>query len=141
MTALVDKKHTDTLEYYGSAKEIALEDDRIDTDIHIVGWERKMRIRALSFAQMEKINKNARNKDDGKIDQEQWTYWTIKEGVIMPGFTIASAQELAENNGHFVRELAENIWELGRISQKQWNEFIEAQTKASEIEKTGNPDV
>lgn len=128
------------LDYFETPKEVTLEDDRLEIDIHVSGWQKKMRIRALSFAQMERINKSSMDKE-GKIDSEQWVYWTIKEGVVRPGFTLPMAQELAENNGSFVRELADEIWELGRISKRQWDAYIETQKRLAEIEQTGNPDV
>jgi hypothetical protein len=128
------------IEHYTAAKEILLEDDRLEIDIKITGWSKMLRIRALTFGQMEKINKLSKDKDTGKLDSELWTYHTISEGVIIPYFTITMAKELADNNGAFVRELADEIWELGRISRVQWDKFIEQHTKLEELEKTGNPD-
>jgi hypothetical protein len=130
----------DEIEYFDSAKEVTLEDDRIETDIHIQGWGKKMRIRALSFSQMESINKKAADKDTGKLDHAEWVYNTIKEGVVRPLFTYNSAKELADNNGEFVRELADEIWQLGRISKRMWDTYILEQKRLSELEKTGNPD-
>src|SRR5688572_22227551 len=105
----------DEVEYFENAKEVTLEDDRIETDIHIQGWGRKMRIRALSFGQMEIINKKATDAKTGKLDHAEWVYNTIKEGVVRPFFSYNAAKELADNNGEFVRELADEIWQLGRI--------------------------
>jgi len=127
-------------EYYTSAKEITLEDDRLEIDIKITGWSKMLRIRALSFAQMEKINKLSMNQETGKLDSELWTYHTICEGVLIPRFNLPMAKELADNNGAFVREIADEIWELGRISKTQWDKFIDEHTKLAELEKTGNPD-
>ena len=114
------------IEYFGSAKEIALEDDRIELDIHVIGWSKKFRIRALSFGQMEKITRNARD-EKGDIDNEKWVYWTLVEGVIRPNIRIKEAEELSENNGAFVRELADEIWQLGRISKRQWDDYLAEQ--------------
>lgn len=130
----------DEVEYFDSAKEVTLEDDRIETDIHVSGWGKKLRIRALSFAQMESINKKATNKKDGTLDHAEWVYNTIKEGVVRPMFTYNSARELADNNGEFVRELADEIWNLGRISKRMWDAYILEQKRLSEVETTGNPD-
>jgi len=143
----IDRQPTETVEYYDSANQVAQEEDRVEIDIKITGWEKKMRIRALSFAQMEKINKMAtiqesdkeERKVAGDLDKAEWTYWTIKEGVVRPYFTIAQARELADNNGAFVRELADEIWNLGRISKRMWDAFIEEQKKAAAIDETGNP--
>lgn len=128
------------LEYFNNAHEVTLEDDRIETDIHVQGWGKKMRIRALSFAQMETINKKATDKKTGNLDHAEWVYNTIKEGVIRPLFTYNSAKELADNNGEFVRELADEIWNLGRISKRMWDAYILEQKRLSDIEKSGNPD-
>lgn len=127
------------VDYFDSAKEILLEDDRIETDIHVQGWGKKLRIRALSFGQMELINKKSTNKD-GVLDHAEWVYNTIQHGVTRPAFTYNSAKELCDNNGEFVRELADEIWQLGRISKRMWDTYILEQKRLAEIEKTGNPD-
>lgn len=144
----INRTPKEDVPYFDSANEVAREDDRVELDIHIVGWGKKMRIRALSFDQMEKINKMAtitetdkkQGKVAGTIDHAEWVYWTIKEGVVIPHFTIAQARELADNNGEFVRQLADEIWELGRISKRMWDAYLEEQKRLAAIEKTGNPD-
>jgi len=144
----IDRQPKEETEYYDSANQVATEEDRVEIDIKITGWEKKMRIRALSFAQMEKINKMATiqetDKDErriaGEMDKAEWTYWTIKEGVVRPYFTIAQARELADNNGSFVRELADEIWNLGRISKRMWDAYILEQKKAAALEESDNPD-
>lgn len=127
------------IEYFETAREVSLEDDRIETDIHVQGWGKKMRIRALSFAQMETINKKATDKD-GKLDHAEWVYHTIKEGVTRPLFTYITAKELADNNGEFVRSLADEIWQLGRISKRMWDAYLLEQKRLSAVEESGNPD-
>lgn len=129
----------DAIDYFESAKEVSLEDDRIETDIHISGWAKKMRIRALSFAQMELINKKATHKETGNLDHAEWVYNTIQQGVVRPLFTYNSARELADNNGAFVRELADEIWNLGRISKRMWDAYILEQKRLAAIESSGNP--
>lgn len=136
----IDRTPTEEVPYFESPREVTLEEDRVELDIHLLGWSKKMRIRALSFAQMEQINKLATDKDTGKIDQAEWVYRTIKEGVTRPMFTYNQAKDLADNNGEFVRELADEIWNLGRISKRMWDAYIAEQKRLAEIEKTGNPD-
>ncbi len=131
---MINRDPKEDIEYFGNAKEIALEDDRIELDIHVIGWSKKFRIRALSFGQMEKITRNARD-EKGDIDNEKWVYWTLVEGIVRPNIRIKEAEELSENNGTFVRELADEIWQLGRISKKQWDEYIAEQLRLSEAEK------
>lgn len=143
----IDRQPKDETDYYDSANEVAKEEDRVEIDIKITGWEKKMRIRALSFAQMEKINQMAtiqetdkqERRTAGDLDKAEWTYWTIKEGVVRPYFTIAQARELADNNGGFVRELADEIWNLGRISKRMWDAYILEQQKLASLDD-GNPD-
>lgn len=148
MAISIDRMPNQEVEYYSSAGEVSREEDRVELDIKLLGWDKKMRIRALSFEQMERINKMAtitetdkkENKIAGEIDHQEWVYWTIKEGVIIPSFTIHTARQLGDNNGEFIRQLADEIWELGRISKKMWDSYIEEQKRLSAIEKTGNPD-
>lgn len=127
------------IEYYTSSREILIEDDRVEVDVLITGWEKKLRIRALTFQQMERIESKA-TKPDGTLDHELWVYHTIHEGVIIPVFSLAQANELANNNGNFVRELADEIWELGRISRKQWDDYMKSQAALRAVEESGNPD-
>jgi hypothetical protein len=128
------------IDYFDSAQQVTLEDDRIETDIHIGGWNKKLRIRALSFAQMELINKKSTDVKTGTLDHAEWVYNTIKEGVVRPLFKYNDAKELSDNNGEFVRELADEIWNLGRISKRMWDAYILEQKRNTELEKTGNPD-
>ena len=128
------------VEYFENAKDITLEEDRIETDIAVRGWGKKLRIRALSFSQMETINKKATDNKTGKLDHAEWVYNTIKEGVVRPYFTYNAAKELSDNNGEFVRELADEIWSLGRISKRMWDAYLLEQKRTSKIEETGNPD-
>lgn len=136
----VDLTPKDSIDYFDNAKEITLEDDRIETDIHISGWGRKLRVRALSFAQMELINKKSTDPKTGNLDHAEWAYNTISQGVVRPLFKYNDAKELADNNGEFVRELADEIWNLGRISKKMWDAYLLEQKRNAAIEESGNPD-
>lgn len=128
-------------EYYATADELISEEDIIETDIRVLGWEKKFRIRALTFGQMSTITKNAAaketNKDfgieQGDIQNDLWTYWTIVEGVVRPKFKIEQAKRLADSNGEFVKALAEEIWNLGRFSKKVWDEYIAEIKQANTI--------
>ncbi len=143
----IDRLVSDEVDYFDSAKEITEEEDRVELDIHILGWSKKMRIRALSFAQMEKINKMATytesDKDKGivagELNHEEWIYWTIKEGVVRPMMSIGQARSLSDNNGEFVRELADEIWNLGRISKTMWNAYITEQRRLNALNNSENP--
>lgn len=123
----------DSVPYYESPDELFAEDDIIETDVHILGWNKKLRIRALTFGQMAKINRNAvAKKEDkesgiieGELQNDLWTYWTLVEGITRPRFKIEQAQRFADSNGEFVKALADEIWNLGRISKKTWDAYIE----------------
>ena len=130
---MIDRLPKTDTPYYESAEEVLLEDDVIETDVRVLGWNKKFRIRALTFGQMSKINKHATIRETnkelgveaGEIDNELWTYWTIVEGVTRPRFKIETAKKLAESNGEYVKILADEIWNIGRVSKKVWDEYIE----------------
>lgn len=130
---MIDRLPKEEVTYYENADELIAEDDIIETDVRVLGWTRKFRIRALTFGQMGKINKHATiretNKDEGveagDIDNDLWTYWTIVEGVVRPKFKIEQAKRLVDSNGEFVKALADEIWNLGRVSKKAWDSYIE----------------
>jgi hypothetical protein len=130
---MIDRLPKEDVVYYETADDLVVEDDIIETDIRVLGWNKKFRIRALNFGQMMKINKHATiretNKElgveSGEIDNELWTYWTIVEGVTRPKFKIEQAKRLCDSNGEFVKILADEIWNIGRVSKKAWDEYIE----------------
>src|ERR1051325_9099042 len=99
---MVDNVPESEIEYYESSEELLREDDIIETDIRVMGWKKKFRIRALNFGQMELINKKATN-DKGELQQTEFVYWTIVEGVTRPKFKIEQARLLADSNGAFVQ--------------------------------------
>jgi hypothetical protein len=137
----------ETIEYYNEAEELLAESDIVEIDIRITGWSKKLRIRALTFGQMERINRMATVKQSderehkvaGELDNEEFVYWTIKEGVIRPRFTITQARKFIDNNGEFVRQLSDEIWNLGRISKRAWDAYIEEQKKLAAVNNSDNP--
>jgi len=131
--ALVDLLPDKDTDYFDSPDDVINAEDIVETDIRIVGWERKFRIRALTFGQMDRINKMATDPETGNLKLDEWTYWTIVEGVVRPKFKIEQARRLAESNGEYVKALADQVWEFGRISRKVWNEFVEESKKANQI--------
>ncbi len=130
-----DKLPDESIEYYSSPVELLTEDDIIETDVKVLGWDKKFRIRALTFGQMNAINKASMDSETGNLQQDEWTYWTIVEGVVRPKFKIEQARKLADNNGEFVKNLADQVWELGRISKKVWDEFIAESERAVKAAK------
>lgn len=126
--------HLSDVDYYTNADDLLSEDDIIETDIRIVGWKKKFRIRALTFAQMEKINKNSED-EKGNMQHDLFVYWTIVEAVVRPKMKIDQVKRLSESNGSFVQELSDEIWKLGRVSKELWDKFIEEANRATKIEK------
>lgn len=121
--------------YFKDAEEILELNDRAETDVTITAWDKSLRIRALSFADMEWINQQATNKETGKLDHAEWTYLTLHKGVIRPLINTTQARKLGEKNGTAVNELAENIWQLSRVSKKAFDEYIEKLQDLSQEEK------
>lgn len=123
------------VEYYGSAEEVFKESDLVETDVHIQGWEKKFRIRALSFKQQEEINQLATNKESGEIDHTEWVLRTIASGVVRPRITYDQAKGFLEKNGIFVNQLADDIWAIGRISKTAFDDYIANLKTLAELEK------
>lgn len=134
-------------EYYSEAEEVLGESDIVEIDVRITGWSKKFRIRALTFGQMERINRMSTIKQNderegrvaGELDNEEFVYQTIKEGVIRPHFTITQSRKFVDNNGEFVRQLSDEIWNLGRISKRAWDAYIEEQKKLAAVNNSENP--
>jgi hypothetical protein len=123
--------YPDKDEYYESSDQLLEEDDLVEMDIRILGWSRKFRVRALTFRQMLKINVNATN-DKGVLEDDLFTYWTIAEGVIRPAFNFEKAKRLVDKNGEHVKELADQIWNIGRMNKKVFDAYIEEMKRATE---------
>lgn len=144
MAALIGIEDT---EYYNNPDELLLEEDIVETDVRILGWNKKFRIRALTFGQMERINQRSliseTNKEEGKIagelDNTEWTIWTIVEGVVRPKFNSIKARKLIEKNGEFVKELADQIWGIGRVNKAMFEAYVDEQKRLVNAEK-GIPD-
>ncbi len=109
-------------DYYEDVDDLLKDDQTIEIDIQAKGMKKRLRIRALSFSQMEKINKLSQI--DGKVDNSEFVINTILEGVVRPKFNSAQAKRLLDAHGETVKEIAENIWQLGRISKSTFEEYI-----------------
>ncbi len=109
-------------DYYEDTDDFLKDDPTIEVDIKAAGMGKRLRIRALSFAQMEKINKLSTV--DGKVDNSEFVVNTIMEGVVRPKFSSVQAKRLLDAHGETVKEIAENIWQLGRISKKTFDEYL-----------------
>ena len=82
-----------------------------------------MRIRALNFSQMQKVNEYATD-EKGNLNRLKWTVATLAEGFVIPRMTYTQAEQLIEKNGNIIQTLAEEIWRLGKISKKIFDDFL-----------------
>lgn len=130
----IDHLATD-IDYYDNAEDIFKESDLVETDVHVQGWNRKFRIRALSFKLQEEINQKATDKDSGELNHSEWVLWSIVHGVIRPRITYEQAKGFLEKNGTFVNNLADDIWAIGRISKSIFDDYIDNLKTLSELEK------
>jgi hypothetical protein len=122
-------------DYYDDVDDFMKDDQTIEVDISSKGMKKRIRIRSLSFAQMEKVNKLSQV--DGKLDNSEFVINTIIEGVVRPKFNSAQAKRLLDAHGETVKEIAENIWQLGRISKKTFDEYIKT---VQELNTVPDPD-
>lgn len=121
-----------TGEYYDSVDDLLSDDTLLEVDLAIKGLKKRIRIRALSYSQMEKVN--SQSQKNGEIDATEFTINTIVEGVIRPRMNSAQARKILDANGEVVRELAENIWTLGKISKDSFDKYVETLQKDSELQ-------
>jgi hypothetical protein len=105
----------------------------LEVDLTIKGLKKRLRLRELSFAQMEKINQLSQK--NGEMDNSEFTINTIVEGLIRPKMNSAQAKKLLDANGEVVRELAENIWTLGKISKDAFEKYLETLEKDATVQE------
>ena len=119
-------------DYYEGVDDLLNDDTLLEVDLSIKGLKKRLRIRALSYAQMEKIN--GLSQKSGEVDTTEFTVNTIVEGLIRPRMNSAQARKLLDANGEVVRELAENIWTLGKISKDSFDKYVETLRKDTELQ-------
>lgn len=118
--------------YYDSFKEFLAEDDICEIDVYIVGLEKQFRIRALDFDTMEKINQLSIL--NGTIDNKAFAIQTIVHGVIRPRVTPEDANKMLSKNGAIIRELADQIWVLSRITPKTLEAYLKLQAERNNVD-------
>jgi hypothetical protein len=119
-------------DYYESIDDLLSDDTLLEVDLSIKGLKKRIRIRALSYSQMEKVNNLSQK--NGEVDPTEFTINTIVEGVIRPKMNSAQARKILDANGEVVRELAENIWTLGKISKDSFDRYVETLQTDSELQ-------
>lgn len=121
-------------DYYEDVDDFLKDDQTIEIDVQLQGMEKRLRIRALSFAQMEKINKLSQK--DGVVDNSEFVLNTLVEGIVRPKFNAVHAKKLLDAHGETVKELAEHIWKLGRINKRTFDEYIKTLQEFRDLPKS-----
>lgn len=119
-------------EYYDNVDDLLRDDSLLEVDLTIRGLQKRVRIRALSFAQMEKINQQSQK--NGEVDNIEFTVNTISEGLVRPKMNTVQARKMLDANGEVVRELAENIWTLGKIGKDVFDKYVETLQKDNSLQ-------
>lgn len=119
-------------EYYDNVDDLLRDDSLLEVDLTIRGLQKRVRIRALSFAQMEKINQQSQK--NGEVDNSEFTVNTIAEGLVRPKMNTVQARKMLDANGEVVRELAENIWTLGKIGKDVFDKYVETLQKDNSLQ-------
>jgi hypothetical protein len=119
-------------EYYDNVDDLLRDDSLLEVDLTIRGLQKRVRIRALSFAQMEKINQQSQK--NGEVDNTEFTVNTIAEGLVRPKMNTVQARKMLDASGEVVRELAENIWTLGKIGKDVFDKYVETLQKDNSLQ-------
>lgn len=119
-------------EYYDNVDDLLRDDSLLEVDLTIRGLQKRVRIRALSFAQMEKINQQSQK--NGEVDNVEFTVNTISEGLVRPKMNTVQARKMLDANGEVVRELAENIWTLGKIGKDVFDKYVDTLQKDNSLQ-------
>lgn len=131
--------HTASVEYYNAIEDFLAESDLVETDVYIQGLNGKFRISALTFGQQEEINqKSLRKVDDSdktELNHQEWVLWTLVHGIVRPKLNYTQAKQFISKNGQVVNALADEIWNIGRIPKKTFDEYISKLKELNELEQ------
>lgn len=131
--------HTASVDYYNAIEDFLAESDLVETDVYIQGLNGKFRISALTFGQQEEINqKSLRKVDDSdktELNHQEWVLWTLVHGVVRPKLNYTQAKQFISKNGQVVNALADEIWNIGRIPKKTFDEYISKLKELNELEQ------
>jgi hypothetical protein len=118
-------------EYYDDIDDFLKDDPTLEVDVKAKGMRKRLRIRALNFSQMERISKASIV--EGKVDNTEFVLQTLVEGIVRPKLNTAQARRLLDAHGETVKEIADSIWQLGRISRGAFDEYIKALQESSDL--------
>ena len=104
-------------EEYATVGAILAADDRSHATIRILQWgNAALRVRALSLAQRDAVDR-ASLRADGSIDSVRQITETLRLGCVVPQFSAAQAEQLADLNGHILEQIARFILGLSVLDQ------------------------
>lgn len=118
-------------EYYEDIDDFLKDDPTLEVDVKATGMRKRLRIRALTFAQMERINKASIV--DNKVDNIEFVLNTLVEGIVRPKLNTAQARRLLDAHGETVKEIADSIWQLGRVSRGAFEQYVKALQESSDL--------
>lgn len=131
--------HTASVDYYNAIEDFLAESDLVETDVYIQGLNGKFRISALTFGQQEEINQKCLRKiddsDKTELNHQEWVLWTLVHGVVRPKLNYTQAKQFISKNGQIVNALADEIWNIGRIPKKTFDEYISKLKELNELEQ------
>lgn len=115
---------------YATVEDIMGSNDLTEATVKVPQWRKHgkplaIRVRALSLAQREAVQKESTNKD-GTVDHIAEIEATLREGCVMPRFDILQASRLRHKNGAALEQIATFIWSLSSVDQ----ELIDATVQA-----------
>jgi hypothetical protein len=125
----------DAGEDYASVDDILGANDLPESTIHVPQWTSKgkplaIRVRALSLAQREQIDRESTRRD-GSIDTVVQIEATLREGVLVPRFDINTSARLRHKNGAALEQIASYIWALSALDQDLIDAAVQALADAA----------
>ena len=109
-------------EQYCSIADIFETDDIPQATIRVPQWKSHgravaIRVRGLSLMQREIVARESAQ-TDGTINNVAQIEATIREGVLVPKFDLATASRLRHKNPLALQQIAEFIWALSALDQQ-----------------------
>jgi len=113
-------------EDYATIADILECDDLPQATIRVPQWKRRgqpvaIRVRGLSLVQRDKVANESR-RADGTVDSVAQIEATLREGVLVPKFDLATASRLRQKNPVALEQIANFILALSALDQ----DFIDA---------------
>ena len=98
------------------SKEQLLTPRQLEEDIHLESLGGTVKIRSLSHAQRQDIQKGAMG-ESGEVDQDLMTMLSLVESIIEPKLTIEDIKALREQDASVIDELSIQIGSLNLMGR------------------------